>query len=283
MLPAKAQSKFTRLLDAEQTAQDLVGATMRRLSDATRAMSTAPESVHPKIEADIARYEDNLHLAQARHRGLADLNARLRYFLQEELGNVALEDASTKQPKLEKGETLGTAVKRIRLRIEALTSERGRVAGCGLPFAEIKKQAAEYVAELAERGRPKLLFGHGRKFNVNFTATVETAFATKQDVGAPLAWLDASAFLRRLIEEIEAQPRPPLTLSAKDRTDKLAALDAELLVLEFEEEACIEASEVEGPILHRRNDADPRAILGLVVNRIAPAAAKRERVRGEAN
>lgn len=283
MLPAKAQSKFTRLLDAEQTAQDLVGATMRRLSDATRAMSTAPESVHPKIEADIARYQDNLHLAQARHRGLADMNARLRYFLQEELGNVGLDDARKKLPKLDKGETLGTAVKRIRLKIGTLTSERSRVAACGLPLSDLKKQADEYVAELAERGRPKLLLGHDRKFNANFTATVETAFATKQDIGAALAWLDPPAFLRRLIEEIEAQPQPSLALSAKERTEKLAALDAELLVLEFEEEAYIEASEVEGPILHRRHDADPRAILGVVVSRNAPAAAKRERVRGEAS
>ena len=280
MLPIKAQRKYTSLLDAEQTAQDLVGATMRRLSDASRALGTAPESVHPKIEADIARYQDNLFVAQARHRGFADMNARLRHFLQE-LGNVTLEDARTKLPKLARGETLGTAVKRIRLKIGTLSSERSRVAACGLPMEDLKKQAEQHVADLAERGRPKLHFGHDRKLNVNFTATVDTAFATKQDVGAPLAWLNAPAFLQRLVEEIEALPKPALALSAKERADRLAALDAELLILEFEEEACIEASEVEGPVLSRKADADPRAVLGVIVNRDKPAA-KPERVRSEA-
>jgi hypothetical protein len=53
---------------------------------------------------------------------------------------------------------------------------------------------------------------------------------------------------------------------------------AEILVLEFEEEARIELSETEGPVLQRRPDADPRAVLGVAVNRSTPAAAKPERV-----
>src|SRR5215217_8183260 len=105
MLPTRAQRKFTNLLDAQQTAQDLVGSTMRRLSDASRAVSTAPESELPIIEAEIARHQDKLAVAQQRYRSLADMAARLRYFLQE-LGNVTLEDAKPKRPKIEKGETL---------------------------------------------------------------------------------------------------------------------------------------------------------------------------------
>jgi hypothetical protein len=282
MLPIRAKAKFTSLIDAEQTAQDLVSSTMRRLSGASRALGTTPESEHPIIEAEVARLQDKLGTAQTRHRLAADMNARLKYFLQD-LGNVTLEDARTKPPKLAKGETLAATAMRIRLKIASLSSERSRVAACGLPLADIKKQASEYVAELVERGRPRLLFGHDRKFNANFAATIDGQFSVRLDIGAALAWLDAPAFLQRLTEEIEAQPKPVLALSAKDRADRLAALDAELLVLEFGEEACVVASQEEGPVLQRRPDASPLAVLGVVINRSIPAAAKRERVRGDAS
>lgn len=162
----------------------------------------------------------------------------------------------------------------------SLSNERGRIDSCGLPVDELRTQAAEYVAELAELGRPRLIFGHGRKLNASFNALVEGAYAPKLNIGAALAWYDADGFLKRLIEEIEAQPaKSEVVLSAKDRDAKLAALDAELLVLEFEEEACIVANEEEGPVLSRRLEADARAVLGVLVNRSTPAAAKLERVR----
>lgn len=149
-----------------------------------------------------------------------------------------------------------------------------------MPIEEVKEQAAAYVAASAERGRPKLYYGHGRAFSASFNALVEGMHAPRLDLSAALAWLDADATLRRLIEEIEAQPKPALALTAQVKAEKLAALDAALLTAEFEDEACIEASEEEGPVISRRADADPRAVLGLVINRSMPAAAKLERVRG---
>lgn len=55
-----------------------------------------------------------------------------------------------------------------------------------------------------------------------------------------------------MIEEIEAQPKPVLAISATERADRFAVLDAEILALELEEVACIEASEVDGPLLQRK-------------------------------
>ncbi|HVQ69768.1 MAG TPA: hypothetical protein VMT08_19930 [Bradyrhizobium sp.] len=282
-LPVKAATKFRNLIDAEQAAQDVVGSTTRRISDASRALGTAPESVHPQIEADLARYQDKLAAAQARHRTYANMNAQLRLFLQTLANDATLEDARTKPPKVVKGETLAATAMRIRLKISTLSSERSRVAACSVPMADLKKAAEQHVAELCKRGKPKIAFGHGRDFRVIFDATIDGQFSVRHDIGAALAWLDRKTFLQRLVEEIEALPKPALALSAKERADRLAALDAELLALEFEEEACIEASEVEGPVLQRRPDADPRAVLGVTVHQSKRAAAKPERVRSEAS
>jgi hypothetical protein len=58
-----------------------------------------------------------------------------------------------------------------------------------------------------------------------------------------------------------------------------------LLVLEREDEALVVQSETEGPVLPRRADADPRAVLGVVLDKgvAKPAPAKsdarHERIR----
>jgi hypothetical protein len=84
---------------------------------------------------------------------------------------------------------------------------------------------------------------------------VETAHAPIQDFAAALAWAYPSAFLARLCEIIDAQPKPLVVMSTKARAEKLAALEVELLTLEFEDEAIVEASEIDGPVLVRRSDA----------------------------
>jgi hypothetical protein len=56
-----------------------------------------------------------------------------------------------------------------------------------LPIADAKKQAAEYIAALVERGKPTITFGHGVPFRATFAANVEGANTPRPDIAAALA------------------------------------------------------------------------------------------------
>jgi hypothetical protein len=94
------------------------------------------------------------------------------------------------------------------------------------------------------------------------------------NIAASLAYLDPSTFLQRIVEDIDSMPKAALTMSSKARAEKLAALEAEILVFEFEDESLCEASEVEGPIVQRRADCDCRALLAVQIQRGKLATAK---------
>jgi hypothetical protein len=282
-LPIKARMKFAAMIDGEQIAYDGVLSANRHISTLNKSLGTAPANEVPNIEFEISRWRGKLDEAQRKHSALANLNARLGNFITT--ANVAFDDAKPAQVKIAKGETITAAAIRVRERIAALALERRKVDRAALTLAELKEQAAAHVAQLRERGKPRVNFGHGQPFNIVFDAYVEGAWTARQDLAAALAYLDPISFLQRLIEDIEALPKPPLALSAKARAEKLAALDAELLILEREDETLVEVSAEEGPIVQRRLDADPRAILGLIPGRRAspaPEPVKQERIRADA-
>jgi hypothetical protein len=76
---------------------------------------------------------------------------------------------------------------------------------------------------------------------------------------AALAWLDPKAFAQRLMDELDAAPKPALALSNKAKADKLAMIAVNLAALEHEEEALIAQSEIER--------ASPRQTAGCVAPR----------------
>jgi hypothetical protein len=272
-LPVKAKIKWQGLIEAETSAQDSLRAIAHRVSTLSASLATAPASEAGSIEHELSRQRAKQSAAQNQHYYLSNLNARVRHFLLETVGKAQLEDVRTKPAKVDKGETLTQAATRIRNRIAALKAEHQKVTSAALPIADQKKAAAMEVARLAEKGKPKLNIGHDR-FSVALDVMVASSHAPVLDLAAAMAWADPSAFLARLCEIIDAQPKPALALSTKARAEKLAALDVELLTLEFEDEAIVEASEIEGPIVLRRPDADPRAMLAVVIMRGKPAAAK---------
>lgn len=280
-LPIKARMKFEALIDAAQTGQDAVLSATRRLSDLGAAATTAPAEERANVEHEETRWRVKLDQAQRAHRAAADLASRLSDWLTQ-VRHLSLEDAKGNIPKLAKGQTVGEAANLVRAKIRSLTDERRDVERCALPLDDLKEQAAAFVANLRMCSKPRITFGHGQPFNVVFEANIENTWTPQKDLAAVAAYLDATSFLRRLIEDIEAQPRPSLAMSAKARAERLTTIAADHLLLEFEDEALVVFSEVDGPILQRRSDADPRAILGLIVGRRispAPQSVKKERVK----
>jgi len=77
-----------------------------------------------------------------------------------------------------------------------------------------------------------------------------------------VAWLHKDALLQKLLldTEVEFYADDEHALSDEQRAQRITALRSQLLDAERVEEALICASEI--PVL-RRNDPDPRAVLGL--------------------
>ena len=280
MLPTLSRVKLDGLIQKEQEARDAVGAVTRRLSDLGRALATAPSSEAAAIEKELTRLRDRQTDLAARHRNFADLSAAIMHWLSNIKGG--LDYVKPAKAALQKGESMSAAILRLRERINALTKERVRVLQAGVPTADLKEQAIAYVDALAERGAPRLVIDHRKDFEAVFYSadTWEDAGLAAQ-IPRILAWLDPAALKKRLVESIDKLPQPTLALSGKARAQKLLGVEAELLEFERAEDALISAAEEgEGPVILRRLNADPRAILCVASSR-GPAVkteAKAERV-----
>lgn len=262
-IPTLAQIRLDRIETRAMEAHDAVASVARRASELSKALGTAPASEIPSIEREIARLQGRLAELQERHRHLANLTANVRYWMAGAGGDYEM--AKMPKPTRQKGETLGQAVARVRAHIRELAAQRVRIMQCGQPAAELKEQASAFVRGKQERGKPSLSFGHGQTFAAIFNAMIDGAWTAQHDVAAYLAWIDGAALERRLHEMLDKVPKPALTMSSAERVSKLAAIEAELLASERDEEGLIEASEEEGPVIQRRLDADPRAILGIAL------------------
>jgi hypothetical protein len=257
-LPFTAREKFRAMEDSENEAQALVSATMRRLSELNKALITGPADEAANIEHEQSRMRARLAQHQESHQAPAAFNVNIRRWLDGLASNATLEAAKALKVKLKSGETHSQAVARLREQIGALRTERTRTELAAPTVEEMKAAAAEHVSKLAERGTPRLAIQHG-KFELRFNPEL--------DAGCLLAWFHAAALLKRLEAQIDAMPKPALAVTAKARADRLATIKAELLELERLEESLIVAAEEEGQSIPRRANADPYAILGLVVAR----------------
>ncbi|MFK4489571.1 hypothetical protein [Bradyrhizobium sp. USDA 336] len=274
-LPTRAKSKLDRLVDAENEAFDLLNATQRRLSDLNRALGTAPSDVTPEIEAEIARLSARRDELGARHRARADLNSALRLWLNQT--RSPLEDARPVKAAPRTGETISDAVLRLRQRHAVLTQERIKVMRASIPKEDLKNAVSQYVKSLSQRGAPRISAEHGKSLEVIFSAndTWSDQGITKK-LPAVLAWFDPATLEARLIAAVDAAP-DAFALSAAERQEMLAGIEAELLQGEMEEEALIALSEAaEAPIMRRIN-ADARAVLG--VQLAGTKSSKPQRVR----
>jgi hypothetical protein len=257
-----ASAKLIALTDATTEAQAVLGATTRRISDLNAALGTASTEGAANIEHELSRLRARMSQQQDAYRSRAFIDTAIKNWLQTLPADASLEAAKPIKAKLDKGIIRSAAVQTLREKIAGLVSERQRVRSAGMPVADVKKMAAEYVTRLQARGAPHITVTENR-FEIAFDAKVENAYVSKPDLPAILGWLAGPQLLERLHAAIDKQPAPSRTMSAKAKSDRLAQIAAEIAVLEREEEVLIEQSEIEGPIIMRRADASPSAILGV--------------------
>jgi hypothetical protein len=265
-LPIRAKLRLQAMIDGEQMARDTVSSVTRRLSELSHAMQTAPSAEAANIEHEVTRLREKLDTAQRKYKAAADLLAQVKHWVSCIPANASLEDAKLKV-KLAPNETLSTVIANIRGRIAAIRTERIRILQAPPPKADIKLKAREYCEALIEKGRPRIIANHEEApFAVKFESMVAGAWTAQQDIAAAMCWLDPAAFAKRLNSEIDAMPQNEFSLSHRERMQRLRLAEQDLFELERSEELLILQGEEDGPIIiARRFDADPAAILGVVI------------------
>jgi hypothetical protein len=80
-----------------------------------------------------------------------------------------------------------------------------------------------------------------------------------------LTWLNPKTMEARLHGLLDASPQPAFSISTEDRADALKELGKALLAAERREEQLIMTAAERDQIIARRQNADPRAVMSIIV------------------
>jgi hypothetical protein len=268
-LTARATLKLRALKDAEDDIRTLLLGVQRRLSETSQAAGYGSGDT-ANLEHEVTRLRGRLSELQGKHQHLANLNGQIRHWTTKIGANRGTEDIQLPKIKLAKGETHADVVNRVRDEIAKTLKERLDVQQAGLPIEEMRAQVRKFVSEQARKGRPRVLASHDG-FQVQYDDG--RGFTPGGDWGAILCWLIEERMTEELDRIIEAMPAPALAVTPSEKAERLSTIKGKLLELERQEEAIIDAAEKDGQDIPRRPNADPAAILGVViVNRKVAAA-----------
>lgn len=215
-----------------------------------------------------AAYGDSgAHSLQSLVKGLNEFVRRSRIFV------LAPKEA----PALRKGETLRDAISNRRRRLREFAADREAVGRAPVPSAMAKQLVRKQLDELAAEGRPDVFGlierGVGKlewPMVPELPSTIELPRIMRVHSAALVAWALGPALVAAIEREIDEIADDERALSAEQRRARLDEIAADMLAVEREEEALIEMAEAEGLVVHRRSDADPRAVLGLTTPNAVP-------------
>jgi hypothetical protein len=281
-LPLEAQRKYRSLRAGIEDAEVLMRSAFAReqaVEQKLRALEQSPvgprdSEAAAERRAEIAALADELDaLNGERGRRQSQLNNTTQVLSQLDGAipplieqRLPLRAVTSAQP--EPGTPLDAAILRVRGDIGRIKAELYRLAVATLPAAEVKKQIVEQINKLADEGCPRLDLRNGE---VKISWPDFTPFSNP---GAPLAspplgaskllaWLFHDELIAAVTDGIDDHIAGGIGIA--ERNARKAALQAQLLDLEFEEESLVEAALALGVEVHRRPGADPLALLGLEI------------------
>lgn len=147
-------------------------------------------------------------------------------------------------------------VEELREKIDTLKARREEVADAPIPLSEALSKLDQALDGLAARFSPDIGLLGKNASHQDFAI----GHGTGDRPTEMLVWLFRDQIRQRIAEEMTAHA-PKGALAAKQRADRLAEIDRDLLAAEREEEALIVELEAGGFEIVRRPDADPRAVL----------------------
>jgi hypothetical protein len=197
---------------------------------------------------------------------LSQLLNKINQWIGELKGDVTLEAVPNVTIELKPGETLATLLGNARDAIAEKRKQLALIKAAPLPKGDKMAAIEQHVLRLASQAKPQI-FVRDQGVKINWRGDMVVA----EDVAALLCWMEPALMCEALCREIDAQSGDG-ALSAADRVKSIFSISAELLDLERHEESLICFAADDGQEILRRPDADPRAVLGVVVVKAAPAA-----------
>lgn len=233
-----------------------------------------------EVEADLARVEEQYAKRQEAWQRRGAIVTAIDRYLRGIEGEIRSAPPVAIKPV--KSDRLIGEISATRSTIAKLKADRRDVITAPLPLSDAKQMIEAWVSAKANKARPQVYGLLDGRSEINFIGTI-TAMADLTvvlDAGKVFGkarggvayidpvgvqcWLDPDrvvAALERDLAEIAGDNSK--ALSAADRQRREAEISADILQAERAEEALVEAALAERLDVHRRPDADPRAILGL--------------------
>jgi hypothetical protein len=227
-----------------------------------RANMLPPDSdkLHERLAAERDKHAE-------KHRLLHLVVSRCNQFCME-LRGVTLESVEPAAVRLKNGETPNSAIAATREEIKTLRERLAIVKASPLPASDQVELAKEFVARRALVARSKILVQQDA-LRVHWADDV---VMSKSDIVSLLCCFLPEQVLAALQEMIGEQS--PNAMPAAERDKRIARITQRLFELELQEESLILKAHGDGIDVMRRGDADPRAVLGVIVRSAQEAQAK---------
>ncbi|SFQ55695.1 hypothetical protein SAMN05421853_11015 [Roseivivax halotolerans] len=289
--PRVAQDRYAMISEAAREAYAMVSAASDRRSDGYRALERAQAEVtrlenaeapapkrfqHPGVNTQLERLadaqrelertqkasnelSDRAERAERRYNEIRTLQDRLAKFIANEPGIPVIAKAKAVR-HVEAAQTL----------VDDLRAEIHHVMSAPIPLKEVEETLRDYVAELAEVGRPDLT-GTVSGGLIPRWSGVPSAQAWSQSNDpsqgaakimpvAIAAWLDPDGLLARLLDEAREIADDDVAIDKATRAKRITKLEAELIAAHRAEAETIIAKSDDFAF---RDKTPPEAILGV--------------------
>ncbi|CAJ0866516.1 hypothetical protein AMST5_01867 [freshwater sediment metagenome] len=309
-LPPAAREKLRRLKAQANDMGAITRAATDRLFDAQQALQSVEQRVSVLRSNNIAGRNDaalreatakrDAALAERDH-AQAEVDARVerarpvrevvlqveRYIEREIVNYDVIEPApAISLPGLRKGQSWADAVAEVRARIEKAAADKQAAIDAPWPSDHAKARARAEIEALAEKGTPSVMaLLESERGGVEWPSVYRQAGIAMDGYKAvgrvgrdgyvhdPMAfsvWLHKDEIIRRIAAEIDAKADDRSALDPVQRAKKIAQAEQARFEAELVEERIIEQAEENGVVIERRDDCDPRCVLGLSPSLPAP-------------
>lgn len=246
-------------------AEEIVGHTRRGTAGPGWAEGGEPNGL-VVTRRDLADAEAEFAALNDRYNGLlarrSPIATRCREWLAQQRGALVMIEPV--EIETAAGADLVALVEEARQERLRLLADRRAVRDAPITGAEAKAALTAQVDRLAERGRPDILGVAEQGGQLGFRM-LPGDFTGIPDSISLIAWACRDQLLAKLSAELDDVIDDAAALGAEERAERLAEIAAQLADAERREEGLIELAGVRGITIPRRPDADPAAVLGVVV------------------
>jgi hypothetical protein len=166
--------------------------------------------------------------------------------------------------------SLPKAVESTREQIADLQKEIAKVRSAPLKVESKRDAARAYLERLAQVYAPRIVFDGRGGAKATWR---EDMVVSKDEILALIVWALGPNGPAELVEafQIDDEPEPEDAISPEERHQQLSKFANTLLTLERQENSLISCAAADGHEITRRPDANPMAVLNLVIVQQEPA------------